>query len=195
MAWLVFTVFGTGAAATRQQGELSFAVLSALKQGLEVEGTAPVQILLLCDAANQRSDLPVDHLIHDTDPGLYGRLRMVADHLAAPFVMVATASVFKSPPARLFDGLTDRPLVQSETGLLSSQAGYETFVDHSVAHSGTRPAADAPAYDLGVLGLDPSRGYFSFLNKNNPSKGSKHLRKIKFRTFRPDSAHRVLGPT
>lgn len=160
MAWLVFTVFGSDPATARPQGELSFAVLSALKQGLERPENGPVQILLLCDAANTRADLPVAHLIQDTDPGLFGRLQLVADHLRAPFVMIDTASVFKAPPAQLFAQLSDRPLVHSKAGLLSSQPGYAAFA----AQSETAPKPEAQAYDLGVLGLDPARILLPFLN-------------------------------
>lgn len=151
MAWLVFTIFGSDADAARKQGELSFAVLSALKQGLEGGTETPLRLLLLCDARNRRPDLPLDHLIHSQDPGLFARLDLVARHCDAPFVMVDTASDFKAPPALLFRHLSTAPLVQARMGLLSSQPDFAAFCDRL----DRPPAPDAPAFDLCVFGLDP----------------------------------------
>jgi hypothetical protein len=190
MAWLVFTLFGGDTAAARKQGELSFAVLSALKQGLERPHGDPVQILLLCDAANRRADLPVAPLIQDADPGLLGRLQLVADHLGAPFVMMDTASVFKAPPAPLFAQLSDRPLVHSKAGLLSSKPGYAAFASQSE----TAPKPEAQAYDLGVLGFDPAKAPFPFPNDKYAGNDLDHAECVQIEQLALSQRIAALGP-
>ncbi|KUP90641.1 hypothetical protein [Tritonibacter horizontis] len=170
MPTLVYVVRGD---APRAQQELSYSVLSALKHGL-----GDVEILLICDTANQRPDLPVNHHILPPDVladwtgraapsatagpppdavGLADAAGLALDLTQGPICLMATATAFRAPPQRLFDQF--RPgvvLVQDQDGWLAGRPDCATVIaatressDEAAVHPG------AALYDLGVLGIYP----------------------------------------
>lgn len=169
MTTLVYSVFG---AAEQAQRALSFSVLSALKQGL-----GDCRILLLCDAANRREDLPVEHLVRPELPGVFDRLDLLSAQLGAPFCLVDPESDFTAPPARLFARLADTPdgvMVHSRAGWLSARPHLEAWA----AEMDPAPDGSTELFDLRILALDPQKCSFqnrtildkfygSILNKND----------------------------
>ncbi|TNJ44803.1 hypothetical protein [Phaeobacter sp. B1627] len=161
MATLVYLVHGD---APRAQQQLSYSILSALRHGLE-----GIEILLICDAPNQRPDLPVRHHIlsaettaawADQNNTPLKRLRAAQLGLEVTggnICLMATDTAFKAPPRQLFDLITAGGiLVQDHDGWLAGRSDWDQVID---ACRGTQLEpqvhAGAAMFDIGVLGLTP----------------------------------------
>ncbi|GAB5433659.1 MAG: hypothetical protein EpisKO_30290 [Epibacterium sp.] len=175
MATLLYLVHGP---AVQQQQQLSYSVLSALKHG--VDG---VDLVLICDAANRRPDLPLRHVVISpeqiaqwTDGGRRpARAQLHALDLAlretgGPVCWASTDSAFTAAPARLLERITpETPLFFDRDGWLTSRPEWSPIIDackDSALSEQIQPSTEV--FDTGILGLSPSD--LDFINRSlNPS--------------------------
>lgn len=135
----------------RAQQELSFSVLSALKQG--VEG---VQMELWSDAQNQRPDLPLTpHPLPAAGADLRRLLAEALGEARGPICLIATDTVFLAPPAELFARMASgAPLVLRRDGWLAGRTEWAAALD---AAAGTEAEAQihpgVELLNLGIIGL------------------------------------------
>ncbi|NIZ13632.1 hypothetical protein [Phaeobacter sp. HF9A] len=163
MATLAYLVTGD---APRAQQELSYSVLSALKSGLE-----GVEILLLCDAANRRPDLPVtpvdvpprqlsDWTLTGRAPAL-ARLHALAhllDQTGAPVCVMATDTAFTSSPRALIERCgPGQILLQDRDGWVSTRPDWATWVDACQDSQFAITDQGAEVFDTGVIGASPAQ--------------------------------------
>lgn len=163
MATLCYVLTGRD---PRQHQELSYSILSALKQGLE-----GVEILLVCDAENRRADLPVGHLDISTDQmerwteaGRYPAhtrlhaLQMVLEKTDGPVCLVETDTAFKAAPRELFNRITPKtPLLHDRAGWLSSRPEWGPLIDACRdTPEETLVQAGAEVFDTATIGLLPA---------------------------------------
>ncbi|MBW3243994.1 hypothetical protein KUV57_15100 [Epibacterium sp. DP7N7-1] len=184
MATLLYLVFGR---ALRQQQQLSYSILSALKQGLE-----GVEILLMCDEVNRRPDLPVRHhtlsadqIAQWTDAGRRpARAQLHAFKLAlsestAPVCWVATDTAFKAPPRVMTERIAAQvPLFYDRDGWLAGRPDWAPIID---ACKGTSLEAhihsNTEVLNTGVLGLTSAE--VDFINQSlEPNKAPTNDLKI-----------------
>ncbi len=157
MQRLLYLVHGDS---PRAQQELSYSVLSALKQGL-----GDCEILLACDEANQRGDLPVTHRLLPPSrvaswqaQGICGQLHVLHDVLAerrGPVCLIQTDTVFCAPPARLFERIAEQgALVLDRDGWLAGRRSWDAAL--SETQSKGQKGLLAPGTEMlnpGVIGL------------------------------------------
>ncbi|MCG7624319.1 hypothetical protein [Epibacterium sp. Ofav1-8] len=160
MATLLYLVHGR---APRQQQQLSYSILSALKQGLE-----GVEILLMCDEANRRPDLPVRHQILSVDQIAQwtdaGRaparaqlhaLQLALSERTTPVCWVATDTAFTAPPRQMTERIAAQvPLFYDRDGWLAGRPEWAPIID---ACKGTaledQIQTGTEVLDTGILGL------------------------------------------
>lgn len=140
--------------APRAQQELSYSVLSALKQGID-----GVQMELWADSANQRPDLPLlPHALPAAGPSLAAALSEALAEEIGPVSVIATDTYFRAPPADLFTRIAPgRPLVLSRDGWLAGRGDWAAALDAArgtEAETHLNPGVEL--FNLGVLGVDPA---------------------------------------
>jgi len=163
MATLCYVVTGR---APRRQQELSYSLLSALKHGLD-----GVEILLICDPGNRRTDLPLRHIelspeqLDAWSEGGHtpGRIQLHALQAVLaqgdePVCLIHTDTAFKASPRQLFDRITPQtPLLQDRAGWLAAHPEWSPLIEacrdtalSELVHPG------AELYDTGLIGLHPT---------------------------------------
>jgi hypothetical protein len=146
--------------------ELALSVLSVVHfLGQERAGW---RIVLVCDEANRRPDLPVEHAVFTaadfhrwTHGGSYAHavkvhaLARALESSDGPCALVDTDTVFKTHPARLFERIGPRrSAMQADEGAIGSDAAWQDLIA-TVEHDplGAVVRADAPMFNSGVVGL------------------------------------------
>lgn len=112
------------------QAELSYSVLSALKHGAE-----SLRLVLLCDEASRRPDLPMETIVTDTRPMALQALKQVAAAQAEkpqsdPICLIANDTAFRAPVSEVAHQITPgTPLVLARDGWLSTNARLAQTAD------------------------------------------------------------------
>lgn len=157
---LLYLVYGKD---PKYQLELSYSVLSALR-----EARGPLQILLFCDEANQRPDLPViSNVISDEDRdawtfgGTYHHvmkifaLRHALAHVGGKVCFVDTDTAFRADPQLIFDRISDTSVaMHAHEGQLKDLHSWTTLLQKA-GHTEHAKAVypDAPMFNSGLIGV------------------------------------------
>lgn len=173
---LLYLVYGSD---PQYQQELSYSVLSACRAA---QGKSDgFRILLFCDEANQRPDLPVTSYVmsaqerHDwTFGGTYNHalkiyaLRKGLELSGGKLCFVDTDTAFLQDPQELFDRISDKTaVVHHNEGLLSQRSRWSVLLQEGWGKLIERaPSAgladlvhpDAPMYNSGLIGLTADKG-------------------------------------
>ena len=163
--YLAYLVYGSD---HRYHLELNYSLLTALRH----RGENNFRVCLICDAANDRPDLPVDRIvlsadeIHDwSQAGTYNhRMKPLAlaraiDELEAPVALVDTDTAFTDDPFRMLNRIEPGRSVmfERESDLIDAapwqKLGPELTAGFSI--EGIRVAATSSMYNSGVIGLHP----------------------------------------
>jgi hypothetical protein len=162
---LLYLVYGSNPV---YQEELSYSVLSALR-----ESRAPLRILLYCDAANQRPDLPVtSHVFDATDRqawtfgGSYNHalkifvLRHALERSGDRICFVDTDTAFRRDPALIFDRVSGRSAVMhADEGRLRDLHSWDALLPKAAAAGfGDTVHPQARMFNSGLIGVTPEMG-------------------------------------
>lgn len=148
MARLIYLLQEPSPAAQR---ELSYSLLSALKQGLD-----GVEVELWSDADNRRPDLPATpHPLPQKGRGLRAALQEALAEARGPVCVIATDTVFAAAPARLFEQIAPgRALVLARDGWLAGRPELLQRLAPAQAPASSSPPSGAEAG--GVPASQPS---------------------------------------
>lgn len=168
MKTLLFLIYGTG---REYHLELTYSILSAAR--FLKDDPADVQIVLACDARNQRPDLPVENLVIDDETlaewqmhGAYYHaakpnvLLHAVKHYDAPTILVDSDTIIHAHPKLLFDRVAPgKTLMHENEGPLEymlNWADWKALIDKSGGEVAGRPITPASVMmNSGALGLDP----------------------------------------
>jgi hypothetical protein len=168
MKVLLFLIYGTG---REYHLELTYSILSAAR--FLKDDPADVRIVLAADKANQRPDLPVEHLIIDDAMlnewqmnGAYFHaakpqaLAYAMQHYGAPTILVDSDTIIHAHPKHLFERVAPgKSLLHESEGRLDQAANWDEWqalIEKSGGVVGTREISNASVMqNSGVIGLDP----------------------------------------
>ncbi|MGC3940461.1 hypothetical protein ACOTTU_21885 [Roseobacter sp. EG26] len=163
---LLYLVYGQN---QKYQQELSYSVLSAFREAKEE--TSDLQVLLFCDAANQRPDLPVTSYVMSEEErrlwtleGTYNHaikifaLRKALEIAGGKVCFVDTDTAFKQNPRRLFDRITKTSaIMHASEGVLSDLHSWSSLLGKAAA-AGLDDVVSPSArmYNSGLIGVMPT---------------------------------------
>ncbi|MBE1285946.1 MAG: hypothetical protein GJ676_21715 [Rhodobacteraceae bacterium] len=167
MAALVYLLYGNKPS---YQNELSYSVLTAVSHAQKSGGA--VDILLFCDEASARHDLPVENIVLSPEKledwslgGSYFHLikihvvREALRRFRIPICFVDTDTEFLAAPSLLFERMGETSsLMHSKDGVLAEMPLWSGLLDHSADPVvGGALSPDAAMLNSGLIGVHPTQ--------------------------------------